>query len=126
MLLAPQHFQQLTARGEGPLQYHLGSITPFYWGVKTLELDSVALLNGTVRILELEAVLPDGLVVTQTATDPELAVSVKDASAVPGTTMVVHLVVPSERLGGARGAGALARYTSYEGQPVPDINTGDG
>lgn len=127
MLLAPQHFQQLTARGEGLLQYHLGGVTPFYWGVRTLDFDPVALLNGTLRVLDMEAVLPDGLVVTQTASDPELAVSLKEAfAATPTATLVIHLVVPAERAGGPRGAGALPRYTSYEGGPVVDVNTGDG
>lgn len=126
MLLAPQHFQQLTARGEGLLQYHLGNVTPFYWGVKALELDTVALLNGTLRILELEAVMPDGLVLTQTAIDPELSVSLKDAMAQSATqTVVVHLVVPAERTAGVRNNGTLSRYASYEGTPVVDQNTGD-
>ena len=127
MLLAPQHFQQLTAREESLLRYHLHLLTPFYWGLRHMQIDQVALVNGTFRVLELEAVLPDGLVLAQTPTDPELSVSLRDAmAATPQIPVSVHLVVPVERAANARSNGALSRYSSYESAPVADANTGEG
>ena len=39
MLLAPQHFQQLGARQERLLHYHVETVSPFHYGVRSLRLD---------------------------------------------------------------------------------------
>ncbi|MDF1750691.1 MAG: type VI secretion system baseplate subunit TssK, partial [Alphaproteobacteria bacterium] len=64
MLLAPQHFQQLAVRGEELIAYHTATSSPFHWGIRHLKVDPVQLVSGIFRVLELEAVLPDGLIVT--------------------------------------------------------------
>ena len=61
MLLAPQHFQQLSIRHEELLHYHLMMISPFHWGIRRLKIDQVLLIEGTLRVQELEAIMPDGL-----------------------------------------------------------------
>jgi type VI secretion system protein ImpJ len=128
MLLSPQHFQQQQIRDEILLQYHLQTAAPFHWGIRRLRVDPVTLPDGTFRIVELEAIMPDGMLITHDAGDAlELSVSLRDASAAaPDAPMMIHLVVPSRRAGGVSGSGALARYTSYEADPVADMNTGDG
>jgi len=46
MLLAPQHFQQLSIRYEELLHYHLMMISPFHWGIRRLKIDQVLLLRA--------------------------------------------------------------------------------
>ena len=47
MLLTPQHFQGLAQRGEALLHYHSSAISPFHWGIRHLEVDTVKLVDGT-------------------------------------------------------------------------------
>src|SRR4026208_2534070 len=63
LLLTPQHFQQLTSRHDALVQYGTSLIAPFCWGVRRFKYDNVGLPGGKLRVLELEAVMPDGLVV---------------------------------------------------------------
>lgn len=64
LLLAPQHFQQLALRQEQLLAYHVLAGLPFCWGVRELVFDPGMLAAGTLRVLRLEAVMPDGLLVS--------------------------------------------------------------
>jgi type VI secretion system protein ImpJ len=128
MLLSPQHFQQASVRDEILLQYHVQAASPFHWGVQRLRIDPMSLPDGTFRIVELEAIMPDGLLITHEAGDAlELSVSLRDAAAAaPDAPLKIQLVVPSRRAGGVSGGSGLARYSSYESAPVADLNTGEG
>jgi type VI secretion system protein ImpJ len=64
MLLMPQHFQQLARRQESLLHYHAAAMSPFHWGVRLLKIDRALLPDGVFRVLELEAIMPDGLAVS--------------------------------------------------------------
>lgn len=64
LLLAPQHFQQLAQRSEQLLAYHVLAGLPFCWGVRDLDVDEDMLGAGTLRISRLEAIMPDGQVVS--------------------------------------------------------------
>src|SRR5258708_20085801 len=64
MLLAPQHLQQLAQRAEGLLYYHIRTATPFVWGGRRLEIEKALLASGIFRVRALEAIMPDGLVVS--------------------------------------------------------------
>jgi type VI secretion system protein ImpJ len=64
MLLTPQHFQQFAERNELLAQIMHSRAGGFAWGVLNLKIDEAALAGGVVRVLELEAILPDGLLVT--------------------------------------------------------------
>jgi type VI secretion system protein ImpJ len=127
MLLSPQHFQQMALRQEALLHYHLMAIAPFYWGVHHLKIDSNLLIDGTLRVLELEAVMPDGLALSYPHQEgPDLAIDLKPyADEMKKKPLTVHLVVPAKRTGVASTKGELARYDSVEGQPVVDENTGE-
>ncbi|WP_437277917.1 type VI secretion system baseplate subunit TssK [Sorangium sp. So ce375] len=126
MLLSPQHFQESARRSERLLDYHLGQLHPFHYGVHHLEIDVGLLASGTLRVLELEAVLPDHLLVHHAACDPELQVDLKPhAAELAAGPLTAYLAVPREHLGGAAVGGEFARYRSIEGAPIPDENTGE-
>ncbi len=127
MLLAPQHFQQLCQRSERLLHYHLAQLSPHHYGVVRLRIDTARLYEGNLRVLELEAILPDGLVVSHVPSeDGDLQVDVKPfldlakQGAVP-----VYLAIPGERPPGTKADGDLGRYRSVIGQPVVDEGTGE-
>jgi type VI secretion system protein ImpJ len=126
MLLAPQHFQQMSLRYDALLHYHTMMVAPFSWGVIRLKYDPVLLVNGTFRILELEARMPDGLVVHHATEDGDLDVDLTEfADAMKQRPHTVHLVVPAHRVTTAVN-GELPRYDSVTGEPIVDINTGEG
>lgn len=127
MMLAPQHFQQQAARHEQALLYHVMLAHPFHWGVVRLLVDRVALVSGMFRVLDLEAILPDGLIVSHDAASGgtlELDLT-PYADAAAQATLTVHLAVPAAK-GGAAAQGDLPRFQSVEGAPVADDTTGDG
>jgi type VI secretion system protein ImpJ len=128
MLLAPQHFQQADQRSEALLHYHLQANLPFSWGIRRLRFDPALLAKGILRVTELEAILPDGLLVTDPA-DEEEELSVDLTSYVEGRpqgALKVHLAVPALRRSHAPSAGTLARLRSVEGDVIEDENTGEG
>ncbi len=128
MLLAPQHFQQATWRQEALLHYHTTAIAPFHWGVHRLHIDPVLLMHGTLRVVELEALMPDGLIVmraphTTGALELDLLPYTEDMRLSPRP---IYLAVPEDRMGAYQSTGELRRYDSIEGNPVVDCNTGEG
>lgn len=128
MLLAPQHFQQMSVRGEELVAYHALTASPFHWGIRHLKIDPVQLVSGVFRVLELEAVLPDGLVVSHVQGDGEtLEIDISDMQTVLSTgPMPVFLCVPVRRLGKRATRGDLPRYHEANGLPVADEQTGEG
>jgi type VI secretion system protein ImpJ len=124
MLLAPQHFQWLSLRNETLLQYHAGAISPFHWGVRHLEIDRVLLVDGIVRVVELEAVMPDGLVVSHNAGEvPDLTTDLTArADQMKERPLMIHLAVRARE----RGIAFSERYGSADSGPVADENTGEG
>lgn len=128
MLLAPQHFQQWSQRLDAVLHYHASMVAPYHWGVRHLRIDEVMLVDGTFRVLELEAVMPDGLVVTHpNGAGGDLTVDLAPhAERMKQRPLKVHLAVTALRPGLPPVAGELARYDSVEGAAVADSNTGEG
>ena len=121
MLLAPQHLQQLSQRSESLVHYYLHAIAPFFWGVRELEIDQKLLVGGMFRVLKLEALMPDGLVVSHLASrDGDLQISLQNVQ----QQATVHLAVPARSLVATKGD--LPRYESIDGEPVVDESTGDG
>src|SRR5688572_20035886 len=125
MLLAPQHFQQADLRTEGLLSYHVRLTSPYHWGVRRLRIDPGLLSSGTFRVTEIEAILPDGLLLTDPrSAEEELTVDLAPhAAGKPRGTLTVHLAVPALRRPGEPIAGSLPRYRSLDGSPVPDEST---
>lgn len=120
MLLAPQHFQQQSLRHELLVHYHAAAVSPFHWGVRHLEIDRLALVDGTFRIHELEGVMPDGLAVSHAQGDVPLSIDLKAGiDEMKQRPMTVHLAIV------ARGLARKERYASEDGAPVADENTGE-
>ena len=71
MLLSPQHFQQFSARLDSLVAWQSLASAPFAWGVRKLEFDQGLLSSGLVRVLELEAIMPDGTVLQYSANHPD-------------------------------------------------------
>lgn len=126
MLLSPQHFQESARRFERLIDYHMAHSAPYHHGVHHVEIDPGLLVSGTLRVVELEAVMPDNLVVRHTPHDPELQADLRPHAAdLQVGPLTAYLAVPREHLGGASVGGEFARYRSLEGAPVPDENTGE-
>ncbi len=126
MLLTPQHFQQWWLRQDALLHYHTARLSPFPYGVTRVEIDRAMLVVGVFRVLALEAVLPDGLVVAHPLDGGEdLQVTLlPHADRLKQGPMTIYAVVPAYKPGAAAG-GELARYRSIEAPGVVDENTGD-
>ncbi|MFB3132181.1 MAG: type VI secretion system baseplate subunit TssK, partial [Rhodothermales bacterium] len=126
MMLAPQHFQQLTRRQEALLHFHAMTMAPHHWGVRVLNVDRVLLVRGLLRMLDLEAILPDGLVLTHIARQGSADLEVDltpHAEALKEGALTVHLAVAG--YAGPSRNGALERYESYPSTAVVDETTGE-
>jgi type VI secretion system protein ImpJ len=130
MLLAPQHFQQLVLRCDALLHYHTAAISPFHWGVRRWKLDTTLLVHGRFRVLELEAVMPDGLVISLGEEDSQtleldLTPYTEELRTEPRT---IYQTVPSRQSARSsdNGDGELRRYDSVDGDPVNDDVSGSG
>lgn len=114
LLLAPQHFQQLSRRQEDLLAYHVLAGLPNCWGVRTIEFDGDLLGAGTLRVRELEAIMPDGLVVCHlsgAADQPPLELKLAPyAERLEVGELAIYLVV----------AKGQERFQSVAGQLVSD------
>jgi type VI secretion system protein ImpJ len=60
LFLRPQHFQQQDQYHEHRLHESVKALHPYAWGVSHLQLDRDALVNNTLRVLELALIFPDG------------------------------------------------------------------
>lgn len=125
MLLAPHHFQQAWRRGEAMLGYGLAQTGLFPWGVRRLSIDRAMLAAGSVRILALEAILPDGLAILHPRDDePYLELDLMPLKAqLALAPMAVHVTVPADNP--RPEPGEAKRWRSVEGGAVADTNTGD-
>lgn len=127
MLLAAQHFQQQDLHHQQFALYHVMASSPFHWGVVRLSIDQSALVSGLFRLLDLEAVMPDGLVVRFPIddTDDQLEIDVSDhVDTVGETPLTVFLTVPAAKTGGREAPGDLRRYRVIEGPEVADTQSG--
>lgn len=69
LFLRPQHFQRQDMYHESRLAEMSRLLHPYAWGIKRLKIDRDALSAGTLRLLEVQAVFPDGEVYTAPETD---------------------------------------------------------
>jgi len=126
MMLAPQHFQQLSLRHEELLNYNISQIAPFRWGVQRLSIDQAILIQGMFRVTEIEAIMPDGLAIwhgSEHENSLDIDLSPYDEEMRHGQIMI-YLAVPAKKSGRAS-KGVLPRFSSIEGEPVFDENTGE-
>ncbi len=69
LFLRPQHFQLQDQFHENRLSDVARTLHPYYWGVRSLKFDTVALANGQLRVETLSLIFPDGGIYDAPATD---------------------------------------------------------
>jgi type VI secretion system protein ImpJ len=69
LFLRPQHFQQQDQYHEHRLHHSLSAVHPYAWGVNHLRVDTDALANNVLRVLELSLRFQDGELVDAPAAD---------------------------------------------------------
>lgn len=129
MLLRPEHFQQSDRRVEQILHYQLSQSLPFYWGVSHFRIDDVLLSSGIVRILEIEAIMPDGLVISFHIDDGdimELSLKEHEKEFKKGKqSLMVYACIPEYRNDAASLNSEYPRFKSIESGFVVNENTGE-
>jgi type VI secretion system protein ImpJ len=99
-MLRPQHFQRQDAYHEWRQAEMARALHPYSWGLRRLKVDSDALATGSLRVLELQAVLPDGDPCSAPQ-DDELPETVSLSGIPAGTAEVVfHLALAPMRPSG--------------------------
>lgn len=131
MPLAPQHFQESFRRTERLLDFQLGLLAPYHYGVTRLVIDGGRLGGGALHV-EVEAVMPDRLRARASAEELSIKLDARElrkrASAGPrrarSNEFDVFLMVPWEQDGRAA-CGDLPRYRTADGDAVTDDTTGE-
>lgn len=122
MLLSPQHFQLMSSRIDSLVAWQTLAAAPFSWGVRRLAIDHGLLSAGVVRILALDAIMPDGTAVTYGAeTDPQgrLELSLAPfAEALANGPLDFYLTLPVAAA--MRRDAQVRRFRSSPGAPVDD------
>ncbi|MDI2590656.1 type VI secretion system baseplate subunit TssK [Pseudomonas sp. 681] len=126
MQLLPQHFQLQGLRAEALVAHFAQACNPWFWGINRVEFDPSALSAGLVRLLNLQASMPDGLPLNvQAGVGPTLELDVNEAvNATDDATVTVYLAIsPLWR------AGQLlplkGRLQSVVGDALPDLTSGE-
>lgn len=126
MQLLPQHFQLQGLRAETLAAHVTQAGNPWFWGLFHLELDPSALSVGLVRILSLDAILPDGLPVSlQAGSGSTLEFDAcASVAASPTASSLIYLAVnPLGRSGQV--LPLRGRMQSELGAAVPDLASGE-
>ncbi|MFI5447674.1 type VI secretion system baseplate subunit TssK [Polaromonas sp. UC242_47] len=122
MLLSPQHFQQTSSRLDSLVAWHTLLAAPFAWGVRRLKIDTGLLPAGIVRVLQLEAIMPDGTsvsYVSDNALHGTLELSLAPfAEELGHGPLNVYLILPVTK--SMRDKGSPARFRSVASSPVDD------
>ncbi|WP_308925029.1 type VI secretion system baseplate subunit TssK [Janthinobacterium sp. J1-1] len=124
MLLTPQHFQQEGARIDTLLAWQTVATNPYGWGVRELVIDEARLSTGTVSVLRLEAILPNGMAVSYDAStaqvrDMELKLELAPWDGeMTQRDVDVYLVLGNTR--SLRQPGQPAMFRGIESAPVED------
>lgn len=127
MLLRPEHFQQADRRVDQLLCYHLQNSLIHFWGVNHLRIDDLLLKSGIFRILELEAIMPDGLAISAYADEGDvIEIDLRKESNLfsLGAEATVYLAVPEYRPDAANVDATFPRFKSVESGPIVNENTG--
>ncbi|HSC80075.1 MAG TPA: type VI secretion system baseplate subunit TssK [Chitinolyticbacter sp.] len=128
LMLSPQHLQQHDIYLHAQLTHRLMSLTPHFWGVRRLEIDTLRVASGTLRVTELECILPDGLAVLFPGHYGHVSLEVDIAKPLSerAGAQRVWLVVPARGTTAATLGSAVQRFDPVSGELAADENTGDG
>lgn len=122
MLLLPQHMQQERLYWHAQIGWRFAAAQPDGWGVRVLEIDRAALVQGILVVNRLECVLPDGSIVLHARTGAADALSLQ-----LGDTRAPLRIHAAVRLHGDVAAvpgHAERRYDQAEPAIAIDENTG--
>ena len=121
MLLSPQHFQTESTRVDSLIADHVLGRQEEAWGIRVLELDSNLLTGGILRVLKLEAFMPDGTAIKWDAAveDVALELKVSDYSAFikENRKIDIYLALPVST---KRNKEGLFRFSEKTTLPVGD------
>ena len=129
LFLRPQHFQQQDAYHESRLHQVASALHPHAWGLRRARIDVDGLGSGTLRVLQLSAIFPDGEVYCAPGADelPE-PLALHDASC-DARGITVHLALPLlDSMGGNcehDGSGTNPRFARTS-HATADLFTGSG
>ena len=126
-LLYPHHYQQMRYEIQQQSLCYLSIPSPWYWGVRTLEVDEALLSTGVVRINKIFAVFPDGSVLEKEGhSSPSLELDLSSLKeSIKDKEVTIHLAIVKRQADTANTAGEFSRYTSVESSSVLDENTGE-
>jgi type VI secretion system protein ImpJ len=101
MLVSPQHFQQQDLYHEALLDERIAALTPYRWGVVSVDVDAGALGSDQLRITRFVGILPDGLYAAFEGGDSECPKARPIGAHFPPTqaSCDVFLCLPKERAG---------------------------
>lgn len=128
MLLSPQHFQEADRRNERMLAHHMAHMSPYHNGIISLKLAQGTLVSGLFRVEEVEAIMPDGTLVSHEAGQGKLDLSIDlrtVAAEARGAAITVSLAIPPAYLGGPRSTADMPRHRSVNGGEIHDEQTGE-
>lgn len=122
MLLTPQHFQQESARVDALVAWQALAGQPAAWGIRRMVIDEALLGGARLRILLLEAVMPNGMALrfdAGRAQDATLELDLAPfAAAMAQGEVPVYLIIGSAR--SLRLPGQPAMFRPVEGDLVED------
>ena len=128
MMLSPQHFQQNDQHLHQVLRHQVETLSRYYWGVQHLKIDPIVFPDGLIRVLELEAVMPDGLIVQYYSDEKgalPLEMDIRSFKQDLGQEIVISLALPELLLNSSLVQGDLPRYVSSDWDEIIDNNTAD-
>ncbi len=127
MLIMPQHFQESDTRIENILNYFISHALPFFWGIVNLKIDEALLTSGVYRPIELEAIMPDGLLVSGLPESQNpLQLNLQPArDKLQVKPQFIYLCIPQKRGADIDIVGDLPRYKSSLSTNIVDLNTGE-
>ncbi|MBM3788028.1 MAG: type VI secretion system baseplate subunit TssK [Acidobacteria bacterium] len=98
MYLGPHHFQTQGRYFEDSIRFATSSLWFEPWGLAGCELDSEALINGTLSVLHARGMFPDGLVFDMPQHDPLPPVrNISEEFPMTRDRVTVYLAVPPRR-----------------------------
>jgi type VI secretion system protein ImpJ len=115
MMLAAKHFQQMTDRLEEMIVYQSSLSSPFNWGIKALKIDKDLLAHGKLVVEQIEAILPDGLIIHDSKTNKNnlelnLLTNIEAEKITKEKLVKIFLFVPPKGKGELSDSSQNARY----------------
>lgn len=124
--MLPQHFQLQALRNETLSTALVQCANPWFWGVNRLQIDDAALCAGSLRILHLEAIMPDGTPIRYDISDdsPLEFDCARLLPAAPDSEHLLWLALPPRNRAG-QWQPMNDRYRSINSAPLPDLSSGE-